>query len=194
MTKLNKAVFLDRDGTINVEKNYLYKIEDFEFIEGAPEAIKLLNDNGYKVIVVTNQAGVARGYYTEDDVKKLHKYIDGELKKYGAHIDAYYYCPHHPIYGIGEYKVECNCRKPKPGLLERAIEDFGISVENSWLIGDNKTDIEAGNRLNLNTILVITGHGKSYSKYALAKHIFKNLKHAVIYILNTNKQFVKIGE
>ena len=122
-----KTVFLDRDGTINVEKNYLYRLEDFEFIPKAPEAIAMLNKCGYQVIVVSNQAGVARGYYTEDDVKKLHKYINLRLKEYNAHIDAFYYCPHHPDKGfegeIKELKIDCDCRKPKIGMLEKAKKD-----------------------------------------------------------------------
>lgn len=176
---MNKAVFLDRDGTINVEKNYLYRIEDFEFIEGAPEAIKLLNDNEYKVIVVTNQAGVARGYYTEADVKKLHKHIDDELRKYQAHIDAYYYCPHHPIYGIGEYKVECNCRKPKTGLLEKAVKDFAIDLSNSWIIGDKQSDVESGELLYIKTILVMTGYGADEKYKVQSDYIKEDLYSAI---------------
>ena len=108
-----KTVFLDRDGTINVEKNYLYRPEEFEFIPKAPEAIAMLNQAGYQVIVISNQAGVARGYYTENDVETLHNYVNEQLKKWNAHIDAFYYCPHHPDAGIGKYKVKCHCRKPE---------------------------------------------------------------------------------
>lgn len=151
---MNKAVFFDRDGTINVEKNYLYKIEDFEFISGIPEIIKKYNDEGYKVIVITNQAGIARGYYTEDDMHKLHKHIDKELSKYGAHIDAYYYCPHHPTHGKGKYKIECNCRKPKIGMIEKAIFDFDIDCSKSILYGDKPWDIEAGERMGIKSYYV----------------------------------------
>lgn len=153
---MNKAVFLDRDGTINIEKNYLYRIEDFEFIDGVPEAIKLLNDAGYLVIVVTNQAGIGRGYYTEEDMNILHRYIDKQLKKYGAHIDAYYYCPHHPEYGIGEYKKECDCRKPRSGMLEKAIKDFNIDINNSYIIGDKIWDMQAGRNIGIKGFQVIT--------------------------------------
>lgn len=151
---MNKAIFLDRDGTLNVEKNYLYKTEDFEFISGMPEAIKRWNELGYKVIVVTNQAGVARGYYTEDDVVNLHIYINDLLMKSGAHIDAFYYCPHHPIYGIGKYKRECNCRKPKTGMLEQAIADFDIDITKSFLFGNQDSDIEAGETMNIKSYKV----------------------------------------
>lgn len=155
-----KTVFLDRDGTINIEKNYLYKPEEFEFIKNAPEAIKLLKDHGYQVIVVTNQAGVARGYYTEEDVKHLHTYINEQLRKWDTSIDAFYYCPHHPTAGIGKYRVECNCRKPKTGMFEQACRDFEVDKEHSWMIGDNKGDIEAGKNFGLKTILVRTGYGE----------------------------------
>lgn len=159
-----KTVFLDRDGTINVEKNYLYKPEDFQFIENAPEAIALLKKHGYRVIVVTNQAGVARGYYTEEDVKRLHAYINEQLRKWDTQIDAFYYCPHHPTAGIGKYKKDCNCRKPKTGMFEQACRDFEVDRENSWMIGDNKGDIEAGRNFGLRTILVRTGYGEALEK------------------------------
>lgn len=159
-----KTVFLDRDGTINVEKNYLYRPEDFQFIENAPEAIALLKKHGYQVIVVTNQAGVARGYYTEEDVKRLHEYINEQLRKWNTQIDAFYYCPHHPTAGIGKYKRNCNCRKPKTGMFEQACRDFEVDLENSWMIGDNKGDIEAGRNFGLRTILVRTGYGEELEK------------------------------
>lgn len=168
---MRKAVFLDRDGTINIEKNYLYKIEEFEFIEGVPEAIKLLNDAGYLVIVVTNQAGIGRGYYTEKDMHRLHNHIDEELKKYGAHIDAYYYCPHHPQYGIGEYKCECNCRKPKSGMLEKAIRDFDIDVNNSYIIGDKVWDIQAGRNIGVKGFQVITDETSGIIKELILENI-----------------------
>lgn len=157
---MNKAVFLDRDGTINIEKKYLYKIEDFEFIDGAQNAIKLLNDSGYKVIVITNQAGIARGYYNEGDVENLHLYISEELRKYGAHIDAFYYCPHHPSEGKGIYKINCDCRKPKSGLYRRAIEEFNISAQESYVVGDKVSDLIPGIALNMKAILLETGYGK----------------------------------
>lgn len=146
---MNKAAFFDRDGTINVEKNYLYKVEDFEFIEGIPELIKKYNDEGYIVIVVTNQAGIARGYYTEEDMNILHRYINEQLAKIGAHIDAFYFCPHHP-----DITGECNCRKPKTGMLEKAINDWNIDVTKSILYGDKPWDIEAGDKCGIRSIYV----------------------------------------
>ncbi|OCZ49445.1 D-glycero-beta-D-manno-heptose 1,7-bisphosphate 7-phosphatase [Dehalobacter sp. TeCB1] len=156
---MNKAVFLDRDGTINIEKNYLYKEDEFVFIEGAAQAIKILHEMGYKVIVITNQAGVARGYYTEDDVIKLHHYLDAELRKHHTHIDAYYYCPHHPEGVIPKYSRTCHCRKPNTGMIDQAVADFEIDLKESILIGDKETDILTGKNAGVKyTILVRSGH------------------------------------
>ena len=155
------AVFLDRDGTINIEKNYLHKIEDWEWIPGAIDAIRMLNEMGFLVVVVTNQAGVARGYYSEHDIKKLHDFISEELKKNYALIDAYYYCPHHPDYTKDDV---CDCRKPKAGMLEKAIGDLDIDKNLSYIIGDKVTDIEAGNNIGIKAILVSTGYGKDECK------------------------------
>lgn len=176
-----KTVFLDRDGTINVEKNYLYRPEEFEFIPKVPEAIARLNNAGYQVIVVSNQAGVARGYYAEDDVIKLHQYVNEQLSKYKAHIDGFYYCPHHPDAGIGKYKMKCHCRKPGTGLFEKACEDFDVDIEDSWMIGDNVGDIKAGNNFHLKTILVRTGYGSQLEKegFHLFQYIADDLYDAV---------------
>ena len=176
-----KTVFLDRDGTINVEKNYLYRPEEFEFIPKVPEAIARLNNAGYQVIVVSNQAGVARGYYSEDDVIKLHQYVNEQLSKYKAHIDGFYYCTHHPDAGIGKYKMKCHCRKPETGLFEKACEDFDVDIEDSWMIGDNIGDIKAGNNFHLKTILVRTGYGSQLEKegFHLFQYIADDLYDAV---------------
>jgi D-glycero-D-manno-heptose 1,7-bisphosphate phosphatase len=155
---VKRAVFLDRDGTINVEKEYLYQANDFEFIPGAPEAIRLLNQAGIMVVVVTNQSGVARGYYTEEDVEMLHRHIDRELERFGAHIDAWLYCPHHPS-GRGSYALPCDCRKPSPGMLRDAAKRYDIDLEHSTMIGDKLADIEAGQGAGCRTMLVLTGYG-----------------------------------
>ena len=112
-----RAVFLDRDGTINEEKDYLWRIEDFVFIPGAPEAIRRLREAGYLVIVVTNQSGVARGYFGMAEVEALHRHLQRELARFGTAVDAFYVCPHHPTEGQGEYRRDCDCRKGRPGLL-----------------------------------------------------------------------------
>lgn len=143
---MNKAAFFDRDGTINVDVHYLYRCEDFQFIKGIPQFIKKFNDNGFKVIVVTNQSGIARGYYTENDMQKLHIYINELLHKYGAHIDAFYFCPHHP-----DITGECSCRKPKTGMIEQAIIDFDIDVTKSVLFGDKSLDLECGRLCNIDS-------------------------------------------
>ena len=157
---MEKVIFLDRDGTINVEVDYLHKVEDFKFEEKADEAIKIFNDLGYKVIVVTNQSGIARGYYTEEDLNKLHKFMDEELEKIGAKVSAYYHCPHHPKGTLEQYVKECTCRKPNLGMFMDAKRDFDVDFENSIIVGDKLSDLEAGLRLGMRTILVKTGHGK----------------------------------
>lgn len=155
---MKRAVFLDRDGTINVEKEYLYRTEDFEFIPGAREAVKLLNQAGFLVIVVSNQSGVARGYYTEEDVDILHRHIAMEFEAVGARIDAWMYCPHHPN-GRGSYSLPCGCRKPLPGMLKEAACRFGIDLESSYMVGDKLVDIEAGKAARCKVFLVRTGYG-----------------------------------
>jgi len=153
-----QAVFLDRDGTLNVEKEYLYQPEEFEFTPGAIEAVRLLNRAGYPVVVVTNQSGVARGYYGEQEVVKLHQHIDAVLRAEGAHIDAWYYCPHHPA-GNPPYNLLCGCRKPLPGMLQQAAADLGLDLSRSWMVGDKLADIEAGLSAGCKPVLVLTGYG-----------------------------------
>lgn len=159
-----KVVFLDRDGTINVEKGYLHRPEDLILIPGAAKAIGLLNARGYKTVVVTNQAGVARGYYTEEDVRILHDYLNERLKEEGAHIDLFFYCPHHPQHGIGEYKKECVCRKPACGMLAMAEQYFAVDKAHSYMIGDNAGDMGAGKNYGVKTILVGTGYGQEIKR------------------------------
>ena len=151
-----KAILLDRDGTINVEKDYLHKIEDFEFEKNVVDALKIFSSLGYTLAVVTNQSGIARGFYTEDDLIKLNNYINDRLNEHGVNIEKFYYCPHHPEKGIGKYKVECQCRKPKTGMLDAAIKDLNIDIENSYMIGDTLADIDAGFNAGLTSILVKT--------------------------------------
>ena len=166
---MKKCIFLDRDGNINVEVDYLYKKEDFKFIDGADKAIKKFNELGYLVVVVTNQSGIARGYYSEEDVEKLHTHINEELAKIGAKVDAYYYCPHHPKVGLDKYRKKCRCRKPELGMFLEAKKDFDIDFEQSIIVGDKMSDVESGIKLGMKSILVRSGHGaveeaKIYSK------------------------------
>ena len=139
-----KALFLDRDGVINVEKEYLYKIEDFEFIDGIFELCNYYQNLGFIIIVVTNQSGIARGYYTEDDFDKLTSWMIGKFRAQGIEIKKVYYCPHHP-----DISGKCNCRKPNPGMITSAGEDFNIDLKKSILVGDKERDIQAGLRASL---------------------------------------------
>ena len=156
---MEKVIFLDRDGTLNEEVNYLHRKEDLVLLPGVPEALKAFKDQGYRLVVVTNQAGVARGYYTEDDVKELHRYMNELLAGQGVKIDAFYYCPHHPEHGIGKYKVRCHCRKPETGMFEMAEQAFAVDKASSWMIGDKLIDMEAGRNYGVRTVLVGTGYG-----------------------------------
>jgi D-glycero-D-manno-heptose 1,7-bisphosphate phosphatase len=155
---MKRAVFIDRDGTINEEREYLYRTDDFAFIPGAPQAIRRLNEAGYLVIIVTNQSGVARGYYTEEDVHLLHRHVAAQLEQSGARVDAWYYCPHHPS-GRGSYALPCRCRKPLPGMLLEAAGRFDIDLEASVMIGDKLVDVQAGRAAGCRPILVRTGYG-----------------------------------
>lgn len=186
------AVFLDRDGTINVEKNYLYRIEDWEWIPGAVEAIRAINRAGYLVVVVTNQAGVARGLYGEEDVKRLHAFVDTELASEGTLINAYYVCPHHPSFGD---QLDCACRKPLPGMILRARNELFIDLAASWLIGDKLSDIEAAQAAGVTPILVRTGYGKTDSPRLPADvRIEEDLAAACRYILSTRSNSTNHAE
>ena len=135
------ALFLDRDGVINVEKNYLYRREDFEFIDGIFDLCRYFQNKGYGIVVVTNQSGICRGYYSEEDFAKLTKWMEGEFAKEGIHIAKTYHCPHHP-----DFTGSCSCRKPKPGMFLQAKQELGIDMENSVVVGDKQSDLEAAKR------------------------------------------------
>jgi len=157
-TKMKKAIFLDRDGTINVEKDYIYKNEDLVFEEGTIEALKTFKNLEYILIVVSNQSGIARGYFTEEDLNIFNNNMNEILKKNGVEITEFYCCPHHPD-GIGEYKKVCECRKPNNKMIEDAIKKYNIDRKKSYMVGDKISDIEAGFKSNLKTVLVKTGYG-----------------------------------
>lgn len=137
------VAFLDRDGVLNVDRHYVHGIDQLDWIDGVPEAIKLLNDAGFLVIVVTNQSGVARGFYDEAAVSALHSYMREALEACGARIDAFYYCPHHPDGKVAAYAIRCACRKPGIGLFEQAAHDWRIDRARSFMIGDKDIDMEA---------------------------------------------------
>jgi len=165
MRQRNKAAFIDRDGNLIHEVGYISSLKKVKFYSRSIEALKLLKDNGYKVIVVTNQSGVARGYITEAFVKNVHTHIDGLLKKYGLKIDAYYYCPHHAKKAVlKKYLKDCDCRKPKTGMIKAAQKKFNIDLKKSFVIGDKLTDVHLGKNAKMKTALVMTGYGREEKK------------------------------
>lgn len=156
---MNKALFIDRDGVINKEKDYVYRIEDFEFIEGAFGALKQAGDLGYKIIIITNQAGIARGLFTEEDFHKITQWMYREFEKQGVQITDVFYDPYHPVYGKGKYKKDSVNRKPNPGMILEAVKKYRIDVKQSALAGDKMSDIEAGKRAGVGRLfLVRTGY------------------------------------
>jgi len=142
---MTSAVFLDRDGVINVDHGYISSWEQFEFLPGASEALRALQDAGYLLIIVSNQSGIGRGYYSERDLETLNQaiaeHLDGTL---GVTLSGFYHCPHHPTEAAGEFRQQCDCRKPAPGMIQQAVFDHGIDVKTSLLVGDKDSDIEAG--------------------------------------------------
>jgi D-glycero-D-manno-heptose 1,7-bisphosphate phosphatase len=184
-----RAVFLDRDGTLNVEVNYLHRVEDLELVPGAAQAIRALKESGWLVIIVTNQAGIARGYYDEAALHTLHEHLKHSLAVDGAQLDAIYFCPHHP-----DFSGVCDCRKPAPGMLQQAARDYGIDLAQSWIIGDNTGDIGAGRAVGCRTILVRSGYGKQVEAALRSgaelwpETIVDDLPAAVAYILGQGRR------
>lgn len=176
----NKAVFLDRDGVINVDTGYVSHSDDFEFIEGVIDACKKMKELGYMLVVITNQSGIARGYFTEDEFMTLTEWMDWSLADKGVDLDGIYFCPHHPEKGVGDYKQNCNCRKPQPGMLLSAIEHLDIDVSNSFLVGDKVSDLKAGKNAGVATnILVRTGKEITTEGEELADHVLDSLADVV---------------
>ena len=137
------AAFLDRDGVLNVDHGYVHRTEQLEWVAGAPESVRLLNEAGYYVLVITNQSGVARGFFDEAAVKAFHAHMQNVLAEKGAHIDAFYYCPHHPEGTVKAFAMACSCRKPRTGMLEQAARDWPIDITRSFFIGDKDADMAA---------------------------------------------------
>ncbi|WP_198783158.1 D-glycero-beta-D-manno-heptose 1,7-bisphosphate 7-phosphatase [Shewanella putrefaciens] len=155
---VNRAVFLDRDGVINKDHGYVHQVDDFEYIEGVFEACLALKQMGYKLVVVTNQSGIARGMYSEDQFHSLTEWMDWNFADKGVELDGIYYCPHHAEKGIGEYKVDCDCRKPKPGMLNDAAKFLKIDLPQSVMVGDKAEDMQAAKAAGVTTrILVRSG-------------------------------------
>jgi D-glycero-D-manno-heptose 1,7-bisphosphate phosphatase len=157
---MNRAVFIDRDGTISEEVGYINHPSRFRLYPYSASAIKLLNNNGWLAVVITNQAGVARGYFSEDLITKVHEKMEEELKEQNARLDAVFYCAHHPTVGEPPYRADCDCRKPKPGLITRAAAELDIDFRQSWMIGDRYSDIELARNAGIRSAFVLSGYGR----------------------------------
>lgn len=187
------AVFIDRDGTISEEVGYINHPSRFRVFPYAARAIKLLNDQGWFAIVITNQAGVARGYFSESMIETVHDNLRQELSEQGARVDAIYYCAHHPTVGEPPYRQECDCRKPKPGLITRAAKDLEVGLEQSWMIGDRYGDVELARNAGVRSALVLSGYGRGEweNQRSLWKHqpdlVAENLLEAVESIIRSEQ-------
>ncbi|HKC86634.1 MAG TPA: HAD family hydrolase [Blastocatellia bacterium] len=186
----NRAIFLDRDGTLNEEDGHITTPEKFRLYSYAAEAVRLINQSGRMAVVLTNQSGVARDYLTEATLLRIHERMEESLRLQGARIDAIYYCAHHPDYGSPPYRLDCDCRKPKPGLVERAARDFNLDLSRCYVIGDRYRDIEAGQVVGARGVMVLTGFGRE--EYEAGRqhwprqpdHIAEDLLEAVKWILD----------
>lgn len=163
---MNRAVFLDRDGVINKDHGYVHQVDDFEYIEGVFDACAELQKAGYKLVVVTNQSGIARGMYSEDDFASLTEWMDWNFADKGVDLDGIYYCPHHPEKGLGEYKQDCDCRKPKPGMLLSAAQFLKIDLGASIMVGDKRDDMLAAKAAGVPTKILVRS-GKSVTQEAI---------------------------
>jgi D-glycero-D-manno-heptose 1,7-bisphosphate phosphatase len=173
MKRKKPAVFFDRDGVLNVDHGYTYRQQDFQWMPGAIETIQYFNNLDYYVFVTTNQSGVARGYYTEQDVQLLHQFMNKELQKQGAHIDAFYYCPHHPDGKSAEYQKVCTCRKPEPGMIHKALQEWPVDSKYSVMIGDKTSDVEAAKAAGIAGYLFTGSHVYEFIKERILPNINK---------------------
>lgn len=185
-----RAIFLDRDGTLNEEVGYICDPAQFRLLDVAAEAVRLVNETGWLVIVITNQAGIARGLFTEEFLAGLHQRMTEELTEAGARVDAIYYCPHHPEIGEPPYRQVCDCRKPLPGLLTRAAAEFNLDLSECLVIGDRYGDVAAAQAAGSRGVLVLTGHGREEfererdNDHIVADHIAANVLEAVQWVIN----------
>ncbi len=183
------AVFIDRDGTVNEQMGYINHISRFVMLPGAAEAIRLLNRHQYLAIIVSNQSGVARGYYPIGLVDEVHAHMRALMEKEGAFVDGIFFCPHYEKGSVPEYSIECDCRKPRTGLIEKAGKAFEIDMDNSYVIGDRYSDIELALRSGMKGILVTTGYGQGDIDYVFPRlsfkpaHIARDLLHGVRWII-----------
>jgi D-glycero-D-manno-heptose 1,7-bisphosphate phosphatase len=171
-----KAAFIDRDGVINEERGYVYRVQDFNLLPGVVDGLSMLQDAGYILIIITNQSGIARGYYSMDDLDVLHNHLIKLLKERGVVIYAIYFCPHHPLGNIKGLNINCDCRKPSPGMILKAANEFNINLNESILIGDKITDIQAGIRAGVGrNIIVESGHKIDFATRLEADIIARDL-------------------
>lgn len=187
------AVFIDRDGTINEQMGYINHLSRFVILPGVVEALRLLNEKGFHAVIVSNQSGVARGYFPLDLVHDVHDFLRASLKKDRVTLDGIFFCPHHPNGSVPEFSKPCNCRKPKTGLIDQACRSLEIDLQNSYAIGDRCDDIEFARRARIDGILVKTGYGLGEIQYLLPQikakpvYIAEDLLHAVQWIISREK-------
>jgi D-glycero-D-manno-heptose 1,7-bisphosphate phosphatase len=162
---MSRAVFLDRDGTVSDEAGYINHIRRFRVYPWTAAAIRRLNDAGLRVILVTNQSGIGRGYFPESLLHEVHGVLEKELEQAGAHLDAIYFCPHHPDARLDQYRQRCSCRKPEPGMLLKAAKDWDLELGASFLVGDRFVDIETAHRAGARGVLVLSGYGRGEYLY-----------------------------
>jgi D-glycero-D-manno-heptose 1,7-bisphosphate phosphatase len=197
---VHRAVFLDRDGTINDEVGYVNHIERFNLLPHVGQAIQLLNQHRLKAVVITNQSGVARGYFPESLIHEVHQKLQDLLKKEGAHLDGIYYCPHHPDIGVPPYRQRCRCRKPATGLIEQAVKELSLDTSQSYMVGDRGVDIEFAQQVGTKAILVLTGYGKGEWEYfgdrwrVKPAYVAKDLFEAVQWILQRESNSPNLGK
>jgi len=160
MTEGRRAVFIDRDGTISEEVGYVNHVSRYRVLPFAAEAVRTLNERGWLAVLVTNQAGVARGYFKEELIGRVHSVLTEELARGGARLDAVYYCPHHPSVGEPPYRLDCDCRKPRPGLIRRAAEEMRLDLSRCWMVGDRYSDTELARNAGVRSAFVLTGYGR----------------------------------
>ena len=187
MTTTRKAAFLDRDGVVNREVGYLHRWEDFEFLPGVLDAMRRLHDAGYALVIVTNQSGIARGYYTEADYQALTAQLRAALAAAGCPAAGIYHCPHHPNGKLPEFAIECDCRKPQPGMLIRAARELDLSLADSFIVGDKLADAQAGRAAGIGRVyLVRSGHALEDGAEAACDGVFDELAGCTQHLLGTD--------
>ena len=194
-----RVVFLDRDGTVNQEVGFLTRVEDLELIPRAAEAIRLLNRSGFRVVILSNQSGVARGFLDEETLRAIHRALLERLEIQGARVEGIYYCPHHPEAPLAVYRRRCHCRKPETGLVRQAAQDLGIRPEGAYVVGDRLLDMELAHRIGGTGVLVLTGYGRQELARRDGRpqgepdHVAADLYHAAVWILSREGKADVVG-